>query len=457
MSARRLPWLLGGLFAVVYATLALARYRGFFWSSWDLAIFTEVVSHLAHLQAPIAEVKGAGFNFFGDHFSPVLAVLAPVYRLFPSAVTLLVAHALLLGLSVVPVTRLALRRLGTLAAALVGVAYGLSFGLVQAVQVDFHEVVFAVPLLAFAAVALVEDRWRAAIAWSVPLVLVKEDMGATVAVLGLLVWAPWRRPWTARDRTRRIAGIVLGVFGVLASAITVLVVIPHFAHGAGYEYFSKFGGDGADWTTGWGTRAETAGRLLLITLAVALRSPVVLLALPTLAWRFASDNPAYWGTDWHYDAVLMPILFVALIDGVGRLHAGRHRLLRRWGGLAVPLAAAVALGSLPWSPLRQLTHPVLWHDSAHRAALRHAIGLVPEGASVQSDLGALSHLAGRNPAYWIGTAGVSPQWVVIDAATGWGPPAPHDLPAYLQQTHDGARYHLVWSGQGVSVLQRQGG
>lgn len=446
-----LPWLLAAFFTALYATLAVARYRGFFWSSWDLAIFTEVVSHYGHLQAPVAEVKGAGFNFLGDHFSPILAVLGPLYRLFPSAVTLLIAHSVLLGVSVVPVVGPARRRLGAVPAAIVGVAYGLSFGLAQAVQVDFHEVAFAVPLIAFAAAALVEERWRAAIAWSVPLVLVKEDLGATVAVVGLLVAAPWRRPWAEEERVRRLAGIGLAVFGLAASALEVLVLLPHLASGNGYEYFSKFGGDGGG---GWGTRAHTAWRLLAVTAAVALRSPIALLAVPTLAWRFASDNPAYWGTDWHYDAVLMPILFVALVDGVQRLGRSPRRPLHWWGTAAIPLAAAVAFGSLPSSPLRQLTQSVLWRDSGHRAALRHAIELVPPGVSVESDLGALSHLAGRNPAYWIGTGHITPRYVVIDANTGWGPPDPGDLASYLDDGHPGAHYRLVWSEQGVSVLER---
>ena len=142
-ARRSLPWALASVFTILYATLAIARYRGFMWTSWDLGIFTEVVSHYGHLQAPIAEVKGAGFDFLGDHFSPILAILGPLYRIFPSPVTLLVAHSVLLGLSVVPVAGLALRRLGAVPAAIIAVSYGLSFGLVQAVQVDFHEIAFA--------------------------------------------------------------------------------------------------------------------------------------------------------------------------------------------------------------------------------------------------------------------------------------------------------------------------
>ena len=53
-----------------------------------------------------------------------------------------------------------------------------------AVAAQFHEIAFAMPMLAFASAAFVERRWVAVTAWSAPLVLVKEDMGLTVLMIG---------------------------------------------------------------------------------------------------------------------------------------------------------------------------------------------------------------------------------------------------------------------------------
>jgi uncharacterized membrane protein len=61
-----------------------------------------------------------------------------------------VAQAALLAVSAVPIVKLVLRRFGGPTALAIGVAYGLSWGLQTTVDFDFHEVVFAVPLLAFA-------------------------------------------------------------------------------------------------------------------------------------------------------------------------------------------------------------------------------------------------------------------------------------------------------------------
>lgn len=50
----------------------------------------------------------------------------------------------------------------------VGIAYGLSWGIQRAVEFDFHEIAFAVPLLAFALEAVLARRWRAALLWGCP-------------------------------------------------------------------------------------------------------------------------------------------------------------------------------------------------------------------------------------------------------------------------------------------------
>src|ERR1039457_3481171 len=95
----------------------------------------------------------------------------------PRPAALLVVQALLTAVSVVPVSRAAAARLGTGAGRLIGAAYGLSWGLQQMIYFDFHEIAFAVPLLACSLSALLRGKVRAAAVWALPLVFVKEDQG----------------------------------------------------------------------------------------------------------------------------------------------------------------------------------------------------------------------------------------------------------------------------------------
>ena len=185
--ADRVPWLIAlGVFAA-YAAISLSRYFQLAPGSWDLGIFTEYVRQLAHLRAPVVNIRGTGFNLLGDHFQPIVGLIAPVFLVFPSAATLLVVQALLTAVSVIPVSRAAAARLGTGAGRMIGAAYGLSWGLQQMIDFDFHEIAFAVPLLACSLSALLRGKVRAAALWALPLVFVKEDQGFTVAALGIVI------------------------------------------------------------------------------------------------------------------------------------------------------------------------------------------------------------------------------------------------------------------------------
>jgi len=112
---------------IAYDTISVFRYLRLDPGSWDLGIFTEYVKQLAHLHAPVVSIRGAGFNLLGDHFQPIVGLLVPLFRVFPTPETLLVAQALLTAASVIPVCRAAQELLGTWASRGIGLAYGFSW------------------------------------------------------------------------------------------------------------------------------------------------------------------------------------------------------------------------------------------------------------------------------------------------------------------------------------------
>ena len=189
------------------------------------------------------------FNILGDHFHPILVLLAPFYRLWPDARLLLVAQAVLFALGVHVVTRLAARELGR-RGYLVGAAFAVSWGVLQAVDFDFHEIAFAVPILALALEALLAGRLTAVLVWSALLVLVKEDSPLLVIGVALVL---------AAQRRYRPA-LLLGAFGVVSFVLIVFVVVPHLSYSHTYTYFA-YAGSGSGhpccwpccrrWAPGW--------------------------------------------------------------------------------------------------------------------------------------------------------------------------------------------------------------
>jgi hypothetical protein len=403
----------------------------------------------------VAELKGPGFPLLGDHFSPVLALLAPLYRVWPTPVTLLVAQAALFAVAVIPLARWAEEVRGRRAALVVGLGHGASWGVAQAVGFDFHEVCFAVPLLAFSLTAVGRGRARAAALWALPLLLVKEDLGLTVAVVGLLI---------ARtgDHDHRRTGGALFLAGVLGSFLEMLVVIPEFNPGGTFAYTSSVPGAGSA-TPGVGelllhytvglvtpdTKALTVLALLSVTGFLAVRSPLLWAAVPTLLWRFASDNQAYWGTGYHYSAVLMPVLFAAFVDALTRPGPVRY---------ALAASAAVTVLLLPQFPLWQLTRPATWHTDPRLATARRLMDRIPDGATVAASNRLVPQLTNRTlvSVFGLGVSRSDPEWIIDDSARpqGW-PISPDDDRRLLSEARNNGRYRTVADQDGYVLLQRR--
>jgi uncharacterized membrane protein len=369
-------WAIAVTVCCAYFVISLLRLLRLAPASWDLGIYTEYVKQLSQLHAPVVDVRGPGFNLLGDHFQVAVAVLAPFFRVFPSPVTLLFFQAVATAVSVFPVAAAGRALTGRATGRLIGFAYGFSWGLQQMIDFDFHEIALAVPLLAFSLSALVRRKPVAVIGWAVPLVFVKEDQGFTVAAIGVLLGVSaafpraasgaWRARlpyFTASDGRYRDGtwgdgnvalwgGLFLMAWGLLWSVLAITVIIPHFNPVHDYYYWKDGGVVGGHQSfsvggligqaaSGWPTKLPTVVLLLLPTAFAALGSPVVLLALPSLALRFLSTNNAYWGTQWHYNATLMPILFIAAAEAIGRLRGGPALA----GSPGAPPAGALTAGT----------------------------------------------------------------------------------------------------------------
>ncbi|MGW5719508.1 DUF2079 domain-containing protein [Amycolatopsis sp. NPDC003865] len=385
VRTRTVPHVVAAVAFAGYAGWSLQRLRTFDASGFDLGIFEQVVRSYAHGHWPVADLLGRGAPALGDHFHPILALLAPFYLLWPSPACLLLAQAFLFALSAVPVTRCAVQLLGPRRGAVVGAGYVLSWGLLSAVNFDFHEVCFAVPMVAFAAEHLLRERWRAAVWCALPLVLVKEDLPLTLAAVGVVL---------VLKRQRRLGWAVIG-FGVACSALLFLVVLPALNPAGAYAHsggLNPFGGAIV--------KVSMLLALLVPTAFAALRSPLVLLAVPTLLWRLVSANDRYWGMGYHYSAVLMPIVFLAGLHGARRA----ARLLPACAlvaGLASLALQAAHLTSGVWTP-------------SQRAGIEAVLTRIPDGATVLASNRLAPRLTSRcTVLFFDGVTRERPEWVVV--------------------------------------------
>ncbi|MDO5754235.1 DUF2079 domain-containing protein [Arthrobacter sp.] len=434
----------GGLAFITYSVFSWLQWHSYTIRSWDLGIFTQLAKDYANFRPPIVSLKGDGYNLLGDHFHPLLVLLAPFYRLFPSAYTLLVLQNILLALSVVVVCNFAIKRLGTITGVCLGLGYALSWGLQSAVDSQFHEIAFAVPLLALALVALLEERWRSVWLWAALLVFVKEDLGLTVFVIGLVM------AWRARSS----AGLWLSMWGVGWFVLTTKVILPSMNPGDHWAYQSQLNIRGLLSDPGSLLQQDKVATLLLlvaITAGLCLFSPLTLIVLPTLAWRFLSDLPVYWGQEWQYSAVLMPVVFCAAIDALSRRKVLNSIRLSRLAGTAVLLISLVLTSQYAFG---KLSDPSKNFPLTSAASSQNALAAVPDGVTVETDISLMSYLVDRTEVYWIGNKNPAPEYVLMDVSGRPGI-APTTIAVEAEQRFPGTRFTTVFSDGHYQVARKQ--
>ncbi|WP_420124450.1 DUF2079 domain-containing protein [Nakamurella sp.] len=399
---RAAVWTVSVAAFALYAYESVLRHLQFK-TTLDITIFQQAIANYAQGRAPDVLIKSQEpFNSLGDHFTPIMMTLAPFYRIWPSVITLLIAQALMLAVGVHVVTRVAVRRLGGLGY-YIGVAFALSWGVLKVLDFDFHEACFAVAFLALALEALLDDRTGWLLFWCAALVLVKEDTPLYVAGIGLVLL-------TAR---RWAIGLGLIAGSVLAFGLLTLVVIPWFSYTGTYTYFVLGGDPTAGGPFGLGLtvldnlvswNGVTLLAALAATAAWGLRSPLILVALPTLVARFASQRDVYLQMKYYYDGPLMVVCFLALVVAIAqrrqRLGLGPDRIRAFWSG-PQGLAAALLLAVVIDYQVHTSELPATLAASRERCdfcvAAHRVIEQIPPGERVIADAGVLGNLADRNP------------------------------------------------------------
>ncbi|WP_149257889.1 DUF2079 domain-containing protein [Actinomadura sp. K4S16] len=442
--------------ALLYAVYSLMRLRAFRAGSYDLVIFDQAIRSYSRFGLPVAIVKGVhndfgpDFSILGDHFSPILALLAPLYWIHDGPATLLVAQAVLLALAILPIWRYTERRLGAGAAYCAAGAYALSWPIAEALAFDFHEVAF-VPLLS----ALMIERYDAgrrgqAAAAAFALLLVKEDMGLLLAGFGLYLLTrptphPPRSPRAhgsprGLDSPRglrflrglrvprglgflrglpapgeRRAGLAYVAIGLGATWFCSRVVIAAF--GGDNDYYWAYGDLGPDLphaavhavTHPWDVvrvlgdpprKLLTMALVLLPLLLLPLASPLTLTAVPLLAERMlASRFGNWWEPHYHYNAFIIAVLVLAAADGAARLRGRARFASGRLGRLpsAAPMAGILAamVACAPFFAYRHLADPALWRQNERARAASAAAARIPDGALVEAANGVGPALTSR--------------------------------------------------------------
>lgn len=408
---KRAPLIIAVLLTIVYAAYFSWFSLGRHWKTnsgrFDLGNMEQVVWNVTHgrgftMTDPYGTAQVSRLAFHADW---LLAVLAPVYALFPRAETLLLLQTLIVasgGLAVFLIGRRLFESSwwGVLFAAM----YFLNPGLQWATIFDFHPVTLAAPLILWS-IWLVMDRryWWVAVTAGLAL-LAKEEIGLALAAIGLYVWLVQReRRW----------GAILTLAPLVWSLVMLLVVLPQFRDqsvGQAEVYRTAFGTGAASIIRGAAQdpvqflRAMTAhqnlvyGWQLFSSVGVlGLFSPWWLAATPEYVINALSLKPAQHLIISHYTSGLTPWLIASTLWGtwwVRRWLMKKIRATPRAINLALAAWLTVFTVYSVWSlsPLPRTPHDqtkfVTWRN-AYARPVRDWTRRIPVAAkvSVTNDVG----------------------------------------------------------------------
>ncbi|MFI0421508.1 DUF2079 domain-containing protein [Spongiactinospora sp. 9N601] len=452
--------------ATVYATLGLVRLHTFRATSFDLVIFDQAVRGFSRFAAPTSAARGItldqGMQFvqLGEHFSPILALLAPFYWIHDGPGTLIVAQAVLFALAIPFLWAFTRRRLGVPAAYLVSTAYALSWPIAEAAEFDFHEVAFAPLLIAVMIERYQAGRLRTCAVAAIALLLVKEDMGLLVAGFGAYVFL-------TRQRLEGGSFILMGLgWTVLAREFLIPAVggdpkmywaynhlaqdVPGLVKTMATETFRVIGT-----LLTPEDKFDTMALMMWPTLLLCLCSPLTLMAVPHILERMLSDRLHWWITDFHHSAFTVVILFCAGVDGLVRVLGWLKRREDRGLVLAWSVGVcAVAITLLPRFGFDQLVHPTFYQRDARAVAAAEAVAMVPSGVVVEAGNSLGPALSARTTVLLFDHRPRNAPWVVADVSRAEFPFGSADDQRKRVEGLILIGYRKVYDREGVVVLNR---
>jgi len=467
------------LAAILFGSLALLRHWTFHSTASDLAVFDQVLWNTLQgrfMESTLSLARCVPHSFFGDHFSPALLLILPLYAVFPRAETLLVVQTVALAIGVWPIYLLARHFLPTSGQRLVWVAaYLLSAPLSFVALYDFHEITLAVAPLGFAMYFLATRRIVPMVLSLLVALLAKEEVALIGLGFGLAL--------AFQGRWRASAAVIAG--SVVAFVVTLKIIIPAFAAGAPYQYLGRYASLGSD-------EFEIARTLLLdplrglavlgqgevgskVVFVLSLFGPGLGLTLRAkwalvpsvipLGYLMLSDYGGQHTLHNQYGAPLIPLALGASILGVAALGERWRRRVTR-GVVVSTLFFAFAFGGLPFSfnfadaflrgePDRAPSgEPILARESRYEPFLA-AVRAIPADAAVSSRDFFTTQLPQRRFNYnLVGLDPCDAEYVILDHAA---PSVNRDAAAHRAEVEAVKQlgFEEIASGQGLSLLRRR--
>ncbi len=422
-------------YIVVMSYYTLLKYLTFHTHAADLGIFAQALASTLYYHrlfyesvdvAIIPKPGPIGYSFLDVHFSPTLFLFLPVYAVYPSPITLLVAQTILVALGgALPIYWLGKYLGRDWLGAFFAIIY-LMDPLVQgANSFDFHMETIFMPLALYSTYLLITRKWRiyypmllltlGTIEFApIPMALLglyyviinirrrRELMhgvltiAVSIVVLLIALWTKSLLNPLGPTTTSPLSGLPEQYassfsFGILVSVIKDPLLIPKLYSMYGTEKFLYF------------------LELYAPTAFTAFLDP---LALPSLAWPLASfltSDVIYYSPFFQYSSFSVPFIIMASLMAVSKIPIEQQRRLM---ALILISTLVVFLGV---SPIIHFQYQFTKADYDVWSALR----LIPSNATVLAQNNLYPPFSNNINAYTQWYPWVKPDYIVAQPDSPW--------------------------------------
>jgi uncharacterized membrane protein len=385
-----------GSYIAFFTFLTAARHYSFQTHAFDLGVYDQIVWNIANGRGPLSTfyhfpywpepVSPDGVNFFGEHLSPILYLVALPYAIFPSPYTLLVVQTIVQALGAYAVYALADTCLKNQTyASIFAIIYLLYPSLHGLNLADFQPLAFAATLLLTGLALYYRGRYVLALGALLLALASREDVAPVLVGLGL---------WFMLVERRWLVGSVVLVGGVTLFSLETAVIIPSFRNGGPYALYSRFAHLG-----------RTPGEIGMSLLLRPHEMMAAVLTLEKIRYLVGILVPLVFlpllsPLRGQYNAHMIPFLMLAAIHGFKRLNSRieERRLPERVGGrkLTTVVLGLVVVLSIGFGArvVNQLKLDRLFSIPRHETA-RQLLDRIPRDASVSAHYPYVPHLTKR--------------------------------------------------------------
>lgn len=380
--------------SVLYSLLSILRHNHFESGGFDLGIYDQAVWQYAHFLYPYNTIKER--MILGDHLTLTLPLLTPLFYVWDDVRILLIFQAVWISLSTFAIYKLCrIKNLSPFVSFVLSFVYSLFYGFQTLVYFDFHPVVIGVGFVPWI-LYFIESKKIKLLTFSILLLLLtQENMGITLAGIGLL--------YVFNKKERKMALLFFAV-GVLWSLIALKLVA--FFSLSGYEYKPSITTD-IFVNSRLFFDASEKQEVWLYSLGwfsfLPLLSPGAMLAVLLDLFQYFNTGAGLmrmWSPLTHHRAMLAPFLLF------GTLNAFLFLKKRKIPPAHLSLFVLFIMLFMQYKfhfPLSKLTKPIYWQNESWMQNTNEMINQIPQNTSIATQQNLIPHLSHRKEVYLLWT------------------------------------------------------